>query len=296
MEQGPLTHQILERFTALPPQMRAAARYIVERPNDVALLSMREQARQAGVMPATMTRLAQRLGYDGYEEVRNIYAAAIRAGQVGFAGRGGRQVAEQREKGDLGLAAAFLAATETSLRQLNEPAALASLAAAAEMLSAARRIYCLGLRASYPLAWIFAYLVGLFGERAVVLDGAAGLLADEAAAISPDDVILAFSFDPYTRITIDVAQRAHDQGIAIVAVTDSQVSPLARIAAQSILVSPETPSFFRTMTPAFAVAEILAALVAGHGGEAALAALTETEKRLAERNVHWIDPESRRQT
>ena len=62
---------------------------VLERPRDVALLSMREQARQAGVQPATMTRLAKHLGMDGYDEVRELYAAAVRDGDLGFAGKAG---------------------------------------------------------------------------------------------------------------------------------------------------------------------------------------------------------------
>ena len=35
----------------MPAQLQAAARYVLDQPHDVALLSMREQARQAGVQP-----------------------------------------------------------------------------------------------------------------------------------------------------------------------------------------------------------------------------------------------------
>ena len=72
---------------------------MLDEPRDVALLSMREQARQAGVQPATMTRLAQRLGLDGYDAIREIYAEALRGGGSGFA-PAGTQVASQKAKGD----------------------------------------------------------------------------------------------------------------------------------------------------------------------------------------------------
>jgi DNA-binding MurR/RpiR family transcriptional regulator len=73
MSQGPLTDKIVENFDGLSAQLQAAARYVLDRPRDVALLSMREQARKAGVQPATMTRFAQRLGLEGYEAVRELY-------------------------------------------------------------------------------------------------------------------------------------------------------------------------------------------------------------------------------
>src|SRR6185436_4535417 len=94
-QRGPLNASIVEAFDLLPPQLQTAARYMLDRPDDVALLSMREQARRAGVPPATMTRLAKRLGLDGYDSVRELYAGAVRAGTLGFAGKAGVQVEVQ---------------------------------------------------------------------------------------------------------------------------------------------------------------------------------------------------------
>ena len=53
-----LSDRIAQAFASLPPQLQAAASFVLEHPDDVALLSMREQARRAGVPPVTMTRLA----------------------------------------------------------------------------------------------------------------------------------------------------------------------------------------------------------------------------------------------
>lgn len=51
MDKGPLSDAIITAFDGLSSQLRTAARYIVDHPRDVALLSMREQARQAGCSP-----------------------------------------------------------------------------------------------------------------------------------------------------------------------------------------------------------------------------------------------------
>ncbi|HSS86697.1 MAG TPA: SIS domain-containing protein, partial [Reyranella sp.] len=100
MDRGPLNASIVEAFDILPPQLQTAARYMLDRPDDVALLSMREQARRAGVPAATMTRLAKRLGLEGYDQVRELYAGAVRAGTLGFAGKAGEQVEAQKLRGE----------------------------------------------------------------------------------------------------------------------------------------------------------------------------------------------------
>ena len=60
----------------MPVQLKAAARYVLEHPQDVALLTMREQARQANLQPATMTRFAKHLGLEGYDALRAVHADA----------------------------------------------------------------------------------------------------------------------------------------------------------------------------------------------------------------------------
>ena len=100
---GPLNAAIVAAFDVLPAQLQTAARYMLDRPDDVALLSMREQARRAGVPPATMTRLAKRLGLDGYDSVRQLYAGAVRAGTLGFAGKAVAQVEAQKLRGEQAL-------------------------------------------------------------------------------------------------------------------------------------------------------------------------------------------------
>ena len=53
-----VTDRIVAAFDSIPRQMQVAARYVLDYPEDVALLTMREQAKRANVPPATMTRLA----------------------------------------------------------------------------------------------------------------------------------------------------------------------------------------------------------------------------------------------
>jgi DNA-binding MurR/RpiR family transcriptional regulator len=283
---GPLNASIVEAFDLLPPQLQTAARYMLDRPDDVALLSMREQARRAGVPPATMTRLAKRLGLDGYDSVRELYAGAVRAGTLGFAGKAGVQVEVQALHGERALAAEMATLLSRQIAALAEPAALDRLADAASRLHEARRVYCLGLRSCHAAAWHFHYMLSLLGDKTVMLDDAGGTGLDAIRDAGTADALLVASVEPYARATIEGARYAAGRGVPVVALTDSEVSPLAQIAANTILVATGSPSFFHTMTPLLAVAEILAALVAGRGGAKALAALEHTEAQLSAFGVH----------
>jgi DNA-binding MurR/RpiR family transcriptional regulator len=286
MDHGPLTEQIIQAFDTMSGQLQTGARYVLERPRDVALLSMREQARQAGVQPATMTRLAKHLGMDGYDEVRELYAAAVRDGDLGFAGKAGVQVVSQKLKGDKALAADMLKSIGAQIDRLASPEGLDRLLSAARALASARRIYCLGLRSSHSVAWHLHYVLTLVGERSIHLDGIAATGTDALARATSRDVLLVASVLPYTRLTVELAEYAVERGIAVVAVTDSAVAPLAQIAQHTIVVPTDSPSFFHAMSPAFAVAEVLGAIIAGRGGDDALATLKHTDEHLAALNTH----------
>ena len=286
MDRGPLAEQIIKTFDDMPAQLQAGARYVLDRPRDVALLSMREQARQAGVQPATMTRLAKRLGMEGYDEVRELYAAAVRDGGLGFAGKAGVQLVSQKLKGDRALAADMLKSIGKQIERLAAPANLDRLVAAARALTSARRVYCLGLRSSHSVAWHLHYVLTLVGDRSIHIDGIGATGADALARATNRDILLVTSVMPYTRLTVELAEYAVRRGIAVVAITDSQVAPLAQIAQDVIVVPTESPSFFHAMSPAFAVAEVLGAVIAGRGGEDALASLRHSDGHLAALNTH----------
>lgn len=290
MDRDALARRITEEFPTLPARLGEAARYVLENPDDVALLSMREQARRAGVQPWTMTRLAKRLGFDGYEEIRALHAEAIRQGGLEFSGRADRQLRLQNETGDRALARDMVAAAARNVERLAEPQAIEALVAAADAMAAARRVFCLGLRSSHAVTAQFAYVMSFLGEKAVLVgaDGRGGM--DAIRFAGPHDVLLAASVAPYTRATVDVARHAAGRGVTVIAVTDSPVSPLAALARHVVQVATASPSFFHTMTPAFLAAEILAALVAGRDGPAALAAITEAERQLSAFGVHLQAP------
>jgi len=295
MDHGPLTEQIIKAFDTMSMQLQAGARYVLDRPRDVALLSMREQARQAGVQPATMTRLAKHLGMDGYDDVRELYASAVRDGDLGFAGKAGVQVVSQKLRGDKALAAEMLKSIGAQIERLAAPDRLDSLVAAARALASARRIFCLGLRSSHSVAWHLHYVLSLVGERSTHIDGIAATGADALARATSRDVLLVASVLPYTRMTVELADYAVAQGMRVVAITDSEVAPLAQIAQHSVIVPTDSPSFFHAMSPAFVIAEILGAIIAGRGGDEALDKLRHTDQHLAALNTH-LKPRSNKKT
>jgi DNA-binding MurR/RpiR family transcriptional regulator len=292
--EGPLATRLMAGFDAMSPQLRKAARFVIDRPREVALLSMREQARRAGVQPATMTRLAQFLGLKGYEAVRSMHAEVVRRAAMDFSGKAGRQISTQRSRGELSLSGEIIAALVSQTQALGERESLDRIASAAALLSRAERIFCLGLRSSFPVAWHAHYVMSLVRTGVILVDGIGGLVGDALRSASRRDALLVASVHPYTRATLASARYAAERRLPIVAITDSAVAPLAELADIAVLASTDSPAFYHSMVPAFAAAELLAAVVAGRGGAGALQALRRTEEQLGALGVHSNEKRGRK--
>lgn len=276
-------------FTHIPldglsPELLRAARWIEAHPREVALQSMRECARRAGLAPATLTRLAQTLGFQGFEAIKHLCQETFSA-QGGYAGRAEvLQASARRDKDWLALLNEAQHANSASVGGLNQTA---QLEAAADAMLKARRVYFLGLRASHGLALHLHYTYGLLASNGVLVQGLGGTLDDQVGDIGPGDLLVVTSSASYTRQTVEAVTQARGQGAPVVALTDSALSPIARAATHTLLFRTDSPSYFHSMVGALALTEALAAAVAVRGGRKVLAHLQARQDRLDREGAYW---------
>ena len=82
--------RIETRYDALSTALQKAARWATDHPADVCFLSLREQARRAGVVPPTMSRLAKALGFADFRAFQDNFRDCIAWGSGDFADRAQR--------------------------------------------------------------------------------------------------------------------------------------------------------------------------------------------------------------
>lgn len=292
---SPIAGVIEHSYDLMPRQMKVVARWLLDHPTEVALLSMREQARRAEVSPATLTRFAQRLGFDGFDRLKEKFADTIRKRPESFAGCAQELLARCHAEGDAALIGDTIDALQGHLTELASPSAIAALGAAADLMVEARNIFCLGLRSSFPAAYLVHYVGSMLGSPTVLIEGVGGTPNDALRSVGPRDVLLAATVSPYSRYTVHAAEFAVSRGVKLVALTDSELSPIGKLAEVVIRVRTETSSLFQTMTPSFAAAECLVELIAAKRGSRALEALEANEAHLAAFDTHVLQRPHRRE-
>lgn len=201
----------------LTPTQRRIAHCLVEHADKAAYLSAAEVAALAGVSQPSVTRFAVALGYPGYPALRREL----------------REVGEH-PAGDEGnpMQLAVRAEAEHLDRLHDRLGSLDDVRRAAGLLVASRPLPVLGLRVAAPLAGYFGYFAAKVHPDVRVLDvGGSGLLdrLDQARAAGAG-AMLAVVLPRYPRESLAAVREARTAGLAVVAITDSAVSPVAELA------------------------------------------------------------------
>ena len=285
----PILEKLAEALPELSPQLRKAAYYVLENPNEIGVSSIREVADAAEVKPNTLVRMARAVGFEGYEEFRRPFKNALVTGRESFPdrarwlqsiGRGGRH-------GPLmsGMAGSLIDNIETLFSDTDSR----QLKRAADRIVAAKVAYVLGVGTTHALAQNFAYLARMAVDTVVAAPREGSLPIDDIARIGPGDVLLAMTFEPYRTEVVAAARTAKAQGAELIAVTDSRASPIAAISDDAFYVATETPQFFTSMTAVSALLETLMAFVIADADPKVIANIDRFHARRRELGVYWTE-------
>ncbi len=294
MDFAALSQRIADKFPRLSPRLQLAARHVLDRPDDVALSSMRRLAADAGVHPSTMVRLARTFDFKGYNEFRQPFQERLRVRPSGYLARA-RDLQERGTEDEVPILLEEILSTDiANLRGSFAANGAEKFVACAEAMAAAERIFVAGRRSCFPVAFFFHYVYSMFRDNAVLLEGRGGTFADDLRAFASRDLMLAISFEPYSRETVKAVEYARARGGTSVVLTDSRVSPLAKIAHEVLIVGNESPSFFHSLAAAMAVVEALIVLMVAKGGAGTLTSIEESERQLEDFDAYWKPAPKRR--
>lgn len=249
----------------MSPQVRRATEFVLRNPALTAMHSMRRVAKEAGVTPPTMLRMAKLLGYKGYEEFRDVYRHGYHLLVSDFGGRARKL--QMRQDQNVSLWSDLIQANNAHLQQLIDHVRPEELQVAATRLLNSRRVFVVGMLSSFSFATYFHYIGRLALPNWHLLSAGGSMLADEAATLNARDAVIAIGFNPYALGTVQVARLARERKAPIVAITDNEGSPLAQIASHVFLAPNDSPQFFGSFVATIALIEGLLAYIVNQGGE-----------------------------
>jgi DNA-binding MurR/RpiR family transcriptional regulator len=272
-----LLHEAIgEQFPILTAQEQLVGKFIVDNPTKVALLSMRKLAVLSNVSPYTVIRFFKKFGFAKFDDLKELSATALSVDPVATL-----KMVQAKMNATPNVEPGGMLATQLGLilSAINNPDA-AELDRLANILTRAKVNYVLGFRASQALAQHFHYCGQHAHKNMLFISGAESYAIDQIAGIGSGDVLMALSFKPYAQLTVRLCQFAKSKGARVVALTDSKLSPLFRLADESVFVPADGPSYFNSMVaPTIVLERLLVRMHRLNDDQAA-------SRLIAHRNLH----------
>ncbi len=272
--------RVLDLFAGarLTPTQRRIAHCLVEHAQKAAYLSAAEVADLAGVSQPSVTRFAIALGYEGYPALRRVLRELTAAGDGTHVGdHNAMQLAVAAEAEHLG-------------RLRDQLTRLDDVCRAADLLVNSRPLPVLGLRSAAPLAGYFGYFAGKIHPDVRVLDAGGTNLLDrlDQARTAGAGAMLAMVLPRYPRESLEALREAKALGYAVVAITDSAVSPVAELADVVLPAAVGTRLVFDLHTGPMAMAMVLLQAMCDADPEPVQRRLEEFEATASRRHIFQL--------
>ena len=242
------------KFPSFSKGQRTIAQFILKNYDKAAFMTAARLGEVTGVSESTVVRFAADLGYRGYpgmkkalqEIVRNRLTSVERI-EAAESTMDGHDVLKAVLRADINNLQATL--DEIDQDYFNQ---------AVDMILSAKHIYIIGMRTSTTLAdFLATYLKLLLDNVTVVKEIAAREVYEQLLRIGEGDLIIGISFPRYSKRTLKALEYSKKSGATVIALTDSQLSPLSQTADYTLLAKSDMASFVDSLVAPLSVVNAL---------------------------------------
>ncbi|MBS3024642.1 MurR/RpiR family transcriptional regulator [Acidiphilium multivorum] len=256
-----IVNLITAQYPNLSSGFQKIARFVTQNPNVVALESISVIALRCDTHASSLVRFAQEFGYSGFKELQAVFQTRLATAAPGFRERVKAldgELSRHARSGNLGYLRDLVVRDIAALQDLLERVPEDTLTGAARLITGADTIYIAGQLRSEPIALLLRYLLTMLHRRVVLLDPAGGLAQEMAETMTRGDVLVAIAFRHYAQEVVAISERAAASGTPVIAITDSQLSPIAKDAKALFTVPEDEYSFARTLAAPMCLVQCLA--------------------------------------
>ena len=256
MQDADIIKVIEKQMSAMSKGHKAIAGYIIDHYDTAAFITASKLGETVGVSESTVVRFACALGFEGYPELQKNLQKIIKTKLTNIQRMGLASDLTEDE-----LIKWSLRNDITSLRHVKGVLDYQQVAKVADILLSAKNIYIVGLRSSAPLAQFFWYYINYIVDNAhLAYSGFSDIFGSLMHAKKEDAVVL-ISFPRYSKGTVAGAELAKKNGATVIAITDSEQSPISKIADESIFVNTDMNLFVDSLVAPISVINTLVLLI-----------------------------------
>lgn len=262
---------------------RRIAGYITDSYDKAAFMTASRLGKTVGVSESTVVRFAVELGFDGYPEMQKAMQEMV-MNRLTSVQR--IEVANDRI-GNQDVLMKVLQADADKIRQTAETISREHFRLAVDAIQKARRIYVLGVRSAAPLVNFAGYYMNyMFDDVRVITASGAGEMFENLVNITPEDVVLAFSFPRYSSATLKAVQYCRGLGATVIGITNSTISPLAQNSDHVLIAKSDMVSLVDSLVAPLSVVNALLVALASAREKEVQKSLETLERVWEEYNIY----------
>lgn len=274
---------IRKNMDTFSKRQRAIANFIMDNYDKAAFMTASRLGKAINVSESTVVRFAAELGYEGYPEMQRALQEMIRNKLTSIQ----RIEVTNDRLGSGDILSAVMQSDIEKLRLSLDTVDHEQFRNAVDQIVGAKRIYILGLRSSTAIASFLGFYFNLlFEDVTLVHTTSVSEMFEQVLHIGPGDLMIGISFPRYSSRTVKVMQFARDRGANVLAVTDSEVSPLYALAHTSLLAKSDMVSFIDSLVAPLSLVNALIVAVGRRMDKDISGTFTELEEIWAEYGVY----------
>lgn len=269
--------RIADAYADLSAKLKDAADYVVANQVDVAARSLRSISAASGVSPATLSRLARTLGFESYEEMRELCRDAVGGRAMSFSERAERLKLDGEE--DATILQRQSGACIGNITDMVETMDRQRLDEVVDALAQARNVVLFGALSSTGIAEYMAYLANYFCTNWTLAGRMGASLGAALSSLEESDVFIIVTKTPYASRAVHAAEMARLAGARTLVLTDSHTCPALQHATYSFIIPSDSPQFFSSYAATLVLMETIIAMLVARSGKDASQRIRDVEAR-----------------
>jgi DNA-binding MurR/RpiR family transcriptional regulator len=275
-----IKEKITSKYNSLPKNQKKIADYFINNFDKIPFVNVHDLSVATGASVASVVRFSQRAGFKGFSELREAITGSL---QKELTNKQIFPLFEKRKvEEDLLTEVANL-----DIKNINDTLNLIernTFNYVIDRISKSERVFTAGLGISYLLSEILAYQLTQVGISSSVLQHTHTMFNEHILFLNPRDLLIVFSFPPYSKETIEAAEYASKRKIEVISITNKHASPVTFFTKANLIVKSENMLFTNSFSAISVLINAIATACAIKDKQRAKKVLKESEEIMINQN------------
>tara|TARA_B100000470_G_C19793004_1_gene393031 strand:+ start:2191 stop:3066 length:876 start_codon:yes stop_codon:yes gene_type:complete len=273
-----IKEHLVEGYNNYPKEVQKAAKYLMSNTFEIPVYSLRKISKKAEVSPSTLIRLVRMLGFERYDDFKNVYIEEAKNSVSHFTLNAQKIQKQKTDKSFVKFEKFALKAIDSTLND----EIYDKIDPLINLILGAKNIYIVGMRSTFSLAFYLHYLLHMMLPNVILIRDQEGMLMSEITHMNNQDLVFVFGITPLSSSSIFTIKQIVTKDPKTVVLTDEIIANIVPNATQLVSLGNNSQTFIPSFIPFITFSELLVSKLIAKGDKRILSYIKKTELELSE--------------